>query len=174
VPRTLVHIRDREAADLSSCVDVLASVHRTSGYPTNWPDDPARWLTPAGTLRAWVATADGTPITGHVVVRQIPAAPAAGQDTAEVSRLFVAEGARHQGAAGALLRRAMQWAAARDLDLMLEVAGHLRDAIALYERTGFRHVTARLADWTGPGGRPVTLHQYRVAGRIPPASAVRS
>jgi ribosomal protein S18 acetylase RimI-like enzyme len=80
---------------------------------------------------------------------------------AEVSRLFVASAARRRGVAVALLRQAMQWAEAHDLGLVLEVADHLQGAVALYERTGFRRVTTRQADWTTPDGQPVTLHQYR-------------
>jgi predicted N-acetyltransferase YhbS len=77
-----------------------------------------------------------------------------------VSRLFVVPAARRQGVASALLEAAMRSAAANDLDLFLEVTDHLRAARALYERTGFRHISTAQADWTTPDGRPVTLHRY--------------
>ncbi len=159
MPDKPVRVRRREAADIDRCVRVLASVHEASGYPANWPADPARWLTPNGIACAWVAMTRESPVAGHVVLRQ-PAAGTSGGRTAEVSRLFVDPAARRQGIARALLREAIGWAALNGLDLGLEVTDGLRAARALYERTGFHLVETRPADWTGPGGQPVTLHRY--------------
>jgi GNAT superfamily N-acetyltransferase len=159
VPGQLIRARNREAADIDLCVQALATVHQTSGYPTNWPADPARWLTPSGIARAWIATTNELPIAGHVILRQLPAS-AAGERTAEVSRLFVVPAARRQGIALALLQETIHWAAANELDLVLEVTDHLRAARALYERAGFRMANTTRADWTTPDGQPVTLHQY--------------
>jgi GNAT superfamily N-acetyltransferase len=156
---TPIRVRDREAADLDQCVGALAAVHQTSGYPTNWPADPARWLTPSGILRAWIAASSELPVAGHVILRQVPAAAAAGP-AAEVSRLFVVPAARRQGVARVLLQEAARWATASRLDLVLEVTDHLRAARALYERTGFRLASTARADWTTPDGQPVTLHRY--------------
>lgn len=156
---TPIRVRDREAADLDQCVDALAAVHQASGYPTNWPADPARWLTPSGILRAWIAASSELPLAGHVILRQVPAAATAGP-AAEVSRLFVVPAARRQGVALALLQEAARWATAGGLDLVLEVTDHLRAARALYERTGFRLTSTARADWTTPDGQPVTLHHY--------------
>jgi ribosomal protein S18 acetylase RimI-like enzyme len=155
----LIRIRNRQAADIDLCVQALAAVHQTSGYPTNWPVDPARWLTPPGTLESWIAATDGMSIAGHMILRQLPADPT-GKRAAEVSRLFVSPAARRQGIALALLEKAMNWAAANKMDLMLEVTDHLRAAIALYERIGFRLIATKRADWTTPDGQPVTVHQY--------------
>jgi GNAT superfamily N-acetyltransferase len=166
---TPIRVRDREAGDLDPCVAALAAVHQTSGYPTNWPADPARWLTPSGILRAWIAMSSEVPVAGHVILRQVPAGatagsasagPAAAAPAAEVSRLFVVPAARGQGVGRALLEEAARWAAASGLDLVLEVTDHLRAARALYERTGFRLVSTTQADWTTPDGQPVTLHHY--------------
>jgi GNAT superfamily N-acetyltransferase len=159
VPEQLIRIRNREAADIDLCVQALATVHSTSGYPTNWAADPARWLAPPGIARAWIATTNELPIAGHVILRQLPAS-AAGERTAEVSRLFVVPAARRQGIALAMLQETIHWAATNELDLVLEVAGHLRAARALYERAGFRLVNTKRADWTTPDGQPVTLHRY--------------
>jgi GNAT superfamily N-acetyltransferase len=159
VPEQLIRVRNREAVDIESCVQALASVHQTSSYPTNWPADPARWLTPPRTLHAWVATTNEMPIAGHVVLRQLLAS-ATGKRTAEVSRLFVIPAAQRQGIALTLLQETIHWAAANQLDLMLEVADHLRAARAVYERAGFRLIDTKRADWTTPDGQPVTLHQY--------------
>jgi GNAT superfamily N-acetyltransferase len=155
----LVRIRDREPADLDNCVEALAAVHQVGGYPTNWPADPARWLTPAGTVRAWVATTGDVPVAGHLILGQ-PPADAIGQGAAEVARLFVVPAARRQGIGRALLQQATHWATASDLDLVLDVTDHLRAARALYERAGFRLTGTRRADWTTPDGQPVTLHRY--------------
>lgn len=159
VQEQLIRIRKREAADIGLCVRALAAVHQTSGYPTNWPADPARWLTPSGLARAWIATTQGLPIAGHVILRQQPASGTS-EPAAEVSRLFVVPAARRQGIALALLQKAIHWAAANELGLVLEVTDHLRAARALYQRAGFRMVNTKQADWTAPDGRPVTLHQY--------------
>jgi GNAT superfamily N-acetyltransferase len=131
-------------------------VFETSGYPTNWPNDPAGWLRPPGILRAWVAAAEKIPVAGHVILMQ--ALP--GERSAEVSRLFVAPAARRQGVASELLETVMRTAAANDLDLFLDVTDQLRDARALYQRVGFHLVSTTEADWTTPDGGPVTLHRY--------------
>jgi GNAT superfamily N-acetyltransferase len=186
---TPICVRDREAADLDQCVAALAAVHQTSGYPTNWPGDPARWLTPSGILRAWIAASGELPVAGHVILREaaagapagpaeagpasagpgparpvvarpVVARPVAAGPVAEVSRLFVVPAARRQGVARMLLQEAADWAAASGLDLVLEVTDHLRAARALYEQTGFRLVSTAQADWTTPDGQPVTLHHY--------------
>jgi hypothetical protein len=40
------HIRHRDEADIAACVEALRTVDQASGYPTNWPANPA--LAPAG------------------------------------------------------------------------------------------------------------------------------
>ena len=167
----MTRIRNRDEADLSPCVEALRTVYQASGYPTNWPADPACWLRPSGTLQAWVATTGDTPVAGHVILRQ----PSPAGRSAEVSRLFVVPAARREGVASALLQAVMRAAAENDLDLFLDVTDHLRAARALYERAGFRLVSTAQADWTTPDGHPVTLHRYarshslRGQGENPPA-----
>jgi GNAT superfamily N-acetyltransferase len=165
-PGETVRIRPREAGDLDRCVQVLAAVHQASGYPANWPADPARWLTPDGIARAWVATTVEVPVAGHLVLRE-PDSGLPGEQAAEVSRLFVAPAARRQGVAQALLDQAIGWATSNGRDLVLEVTDELRPARALYERAGFQLAGTTVADWTAPGGQPVTLHRYvRARGRL--------
>jgi GNAT superfamily N-acetyltransferase len=159
VPEQLIRIHNRGTADIDLCVQALAVVHQMSGYPTNWPADPARWLTPSGAIRAWIATTNEIPVAGHVILRQLPAS-ATGERAAVVSRLFVVPAARRQGIALALLEKTIHWAATNELDLVLEVTDHLRAARALYERAGFRRIDTKRADWTTPDGQPVTLHRY--------------
>src|SRR5271163_4350873 len=148
--------RDRDESDVDACVEALRAVYETSGYPTNWPDDPAQWLRPPGILRAWVAATEDVPVAGHVILMQ----PLPGERSAEVSRLFVVPAARRRGVASVLLETVMGAATANDLDLFLDVTDHLRDARAFYQRAGFRLVSTTEADWTTPDGRPVTLHRY--------------
>lgn len=152
----MTHIRDRDEADVGACVEALRTVYQASGYPTNWPADPARWLRPPRTLQAWVAAAGDIPVAGHVILRQ----PLPGEPSAEVSRLFVVPAARRQGVASALLKAAMRSAAAKNLDLFLDVTDHLRAARLLYQQAGFRLLRTAQADWTTPDGLPVTLHRY--------------
>jgi GNAT superfamily N-acetyltransferase len=148
--------RYREEADVGACVEALRAVYETSGYPTNWPDDPAQWLRPPGILLAWVAATEEIPVAGHVILMR----PLPGARSAEVSRLFVTPAARRQGVAAALLETVMRAAAADDVDLFLDVTDHLRNARALYQRAGFRLINTAQADWTTPDGGPVTLHRY--------------
>jgi GNAT superfamily N-acetyltransferase len=147
--------RYRDESDVDVCVEALRAVYETSGYPTNWPAHPARWLRPPGILRVWVAAAEDVPVAGHVILMR----PLPGERSAEVSRLFVVPAARRRGVASLLLETAMRAAVANDLDLFLDVTDHLRDARALYQRAG-RLISTTQADWTTPDGSPVTLHRY--------------
>lgn len=158
MPARDICIRTRELADLDGCVAALASVHASGGYPTNWPVDPRRWLTPSGTIHGWVAASEGL-IVGHSILRQ-PSFSTVSHSAAELSRLFVTPAARRKGIAAALMQATMRWAAAKDLDLELEVTDHSQAARALYERSGFRLIDTKQADWTAPNGAPVTLHHY--------------
>ena len=149
-------IRYRDEADVRACVEALRVVYETSGYPTNWPADPARWLRPAGILRAWVAATEDIPVAGHVILMR----PSPGERSAELSRLFVVPAARGHGVGSALLETVMGAATEDDLDLFLDVTDHLREARALYQRVGFRLMSTTEADWRTPDGGPVTLHRY--------------
>lgn len=158
-------IRDRQPADLDQCVEALAVVHHFDGYPLNWPADPHRWLCPMDTLHAWIAQADIGAVVGHVALQRVTPPNTADesptQPIAEVSRLFVVPAARRQTIATGLLQHAQQWAADHGLHLTLEVTNDERSAaIALYERTGWRHTHTTEANWTAPDGKPVSLRHY--------------
>jgi GNAT superfamily N-acetyltransferase len=143
-------IRQRVPDDLGACVRALGAVHAADRYPLNWPRDPRRWLTPEGTLAAWVAV-DAAGVAGHVLVT----APG------RVGRLFVAPAYRGRGIAGELLTPVREWARSRGLDLVLDVVDDGRGAaVALYERTGWGYTGTSRADWTGPDGAPVRLRHY--------------
>lgn len=156
-------------------------MHRRDRYPLNWPADPYRWLSPDNTRHAWIAER-GNIVVGHVAVhcpvtKTDPVAatgpgsatgpvtatgPGGSATVAEVSRLFVAPAARRHNTATKLLHHARQWATEHQLDLTLEIVDEPGSAaaIALYERTGWRHTHTATADWTSPGGRPVRLRRY--------------
>jgi GNAT superfamily N-acetyltransferase len=104
----LITTRDREESDVEECARALLDVHQASGYPDNWPADPAGWLRPPGILRSWVAVGEDIPVAGHVILKR----PRPGSRSAEISRLFVVPAARRRGVAMALLDAAMSAAAA--------------------------------------------------------------
>ncbi|MFI0902566.1 GNAT family N-acetyltransferase [Streptomyces sioyaensis] len=147
-------IRRRRDTDLDACAAVLAEVHTHSGYPHHWPGDPVRWLTPDGLSAAWVAEADGT-IAGHAAL--------CGR---EISRLYVAPGARGAGLGRRLLHTAEAAAAARGLRPVLEVKTTDTAAIALYERLGWLRRGTERQEW-GPG-EVVTVHRYEAPPARPP------
>ncbi|NUP45692.1 MAG: GNAT family N-acetyltransferase [Catenulispora sp.] len=149
---------------MPACVQALAAVHAADRYPANWPTDPRRWLTPDGSLGAWVAT-DGAAVLGHVsLARPGPAladvvgVPAA--ELAEVARLFVGVSARRGGLARDLLAHAAQMAIGDRLQPVLEVESGAIGAIALYERTGWRFVGSSVADWRTADGQPAVVRIY--------------
>lgn len=158
-----IRIRERTAADLSHCVAVLREVHRLDRYPLNWPADAERWLSPTNALHAWVAETERGSILGHVAVHRVcSATDPVSMSTAEVSRLFVAPGARGYSVGAQLLTHARRWAAGCRLQLVLEIVDHQPSgpAITLYERTGWRHAHTATATWTSPEGGPVRLRRY--------------
>ncbi|MET7880109.1 GNAT family N-acetyltransferase [Micromonospora profundi] len=165
-----IRIRDRTATDLPRCVAVLTEVHRLDRYPLNWPADPEHWLSPPDVLHAWVAGREPGFILGHVAVHRVCfAADPASMPAAEVSRLFVAPAARGYKVGIQLLTHARQRATEHRLPLVLEIVDHERSAlaIALYERTGWRHTHTTTATWTGPEGGPVRVRRYTLTDDPP-------
>ena len=170
-------VRRRSARDLGECLRVLEAVHHADGYPAYWPDDPARWLSPAETLGAWVAEADG-PVVGHIVLRAGTAEADASvwseatglppDRLASITRFFVSPGLRCAGVGGALLDAACAEAGARSLRPALEVVETDRDAVRLYERRGWRRVHSER--WAAACDGETLLHHY-VA---PPATSSRA
>ncbi|HEX6761871.1 MAG TPA: GNAT family N-acetyltransferase [Gaiellaceae bacterium] len=166
-----VRVRIRVDADLGPCVRLLEAVHREDGYPTHWPSDPARWLSPRETLGAWVAHGGGV-VAGHIVLRATTAdggadvwSAATGlppEQIAATTRFFVARESRGAGVGGALLDAACAEAAARDLIPALDVVETNRDAIRLYEHRGWQRVHDEVWD-DAPDGE--TMLYYYVAPR---------
>jgi len=144
--------RLRRSDDLDACVAALAAVHARAGYPSNWPADPAAWLSPTGTIHAWVAVAGGR-VVGHALIRDLAG-------STELARLFVVPQAHGQGIAGDLLSMAYAWADAHAVDLTLEVNTDLAAAIRRYEKDGWVQLDETVADWTGPHDETVILRRY--------------
>ncbi|MGW6057126.1 GNAT family N-acetyltransferase [Streptomyces sp. NPDC055189] len=155
---TAVRVRPRTDPDLPACVEALAQVHEADGYPTNWPDDPAGWLTGGSLVGVWVAELDGR-VTGHVALCRSGADDVAPvlwsrregvpvDGTAVVSRLFVAPGARGHGLGARLLARVAAEAGDLGLQPVLDVVESDTSATALYERTGWRFLGTGEQHWS--------------------------
>jgi GNAT superfamily N-acetyltransferase len=154
-------IAPRHAAHLGRVADALRLVHESDRYPMVWPDDPIAWLTPDGTLGAWVAFVDGE-LVGHVMIvdggkvehaaELAEAARVPVTNLAGVSRLFVTPAARGTGVAVTLLERVEDMPARRGRRLVLDVVDDGGPAIRLYERLGWTRVTAGPASWARPDG----------------------
>ncbi|MFF2541013.1 GNAT family N-acetyltransferase [Kitasatospora sp. NPDC058063] len=163
-----VVVRPRRADDLADCVRVLGDVHTVDGYPADWPDRPAAWLTPDGLLAAWIAESDGR-LSGHVgLARSAPGdlAPVlwSGRTggrpelTAVIGRLYVAPGARGHLVGARLLACAVAHARALGLHPVLDVLATDTAAVALYRRLGWTHLGGGDQRWAS--GRAVTVHCF--------------
>ncbi|MFD5270246.1 GNAT family N-acetyltransferase [Streptomyces sp. NPDC058335] len=138
-------VRLRVPADLDACVGALALVHAHSGYPVNWPAEPADWLTPPTLLTAWVAERDGR-IVGHAALcrgeegdpaPELWATRGGGTPSVCVNRLFLAPEARGLGGGAALMERAVGEARSRGLHPVLDVVA-ADPAAAFYARLGWQ------------------------------------
>lgn len=160
-PVPALMIAPRHDAHLDRVADALRLVHESDGYPMVWPEDPIAWLTPDGTLGAWVALADGE-IVGHVMIVEggkveyaaelAEAANVPVTGLAGVSRLFVTPAARGTGVATTLLERVEDLPPRRGRRLVLDVVDDGGPAVRLYERLGWTRVTEGPASWTTPSG----------------------
>ncbi|MET9386831.1 GNAT family N-acetyltransferase [Streptomyces sp. NPDC002928] len=161
-------VRDRTDDDLAECVKILAEVHRSDGYPVNWPDRPGEWLSPASSLGAWVAELDGR-LAGHVGLSRSTEGDLApglwgertgadAESAAVVGRLFVAPRARGYGIGALLIDRAVREARRHGLHPVLDVVSSDTAAAALYERLGWERMATVEQLW-GPG-RTVAVHCY--------------
>ncbi|MBO1332899.1 GNAT family N-acetyltransferase [Streptomyces sp. VRA16 Mangrove soil] len=169
----LPQVRTRVDRDLPACVTALRAVHLADGYPTNWPQDPQKWLTGSADAAAWVAEWEGR-IVGHVaLVRPGPEdiAPSlvgtGSTSVAVVSRLFVDPAARGRRVGALLLERAIERARALGARAVLDVVTTDTAAVALYERLGWEFLATGQQEW-GPD-ELVTVRCYAA-----PASGARS
>lgn len=144
-----MQVRARQTEELEACAALLHTVHVADRYPSTWPPDPVQWLVAAGERISWVAL-EADRIVGHLALRSsgdepvwpawLAASSANVERLAVLTRFFVDPGARCSGIGGALLDEAEQHAETNGLRLVLEVAGHCRHAIALYERRRWQPV----------------------------------
>lgn len=151
-----VSVRPRTDADLPGLVAALAEVHRVDAYPASPRLVSAAWLCedPRPGDRSWVALVDGL-VVGQVTLADLG-------DGWEVRRLFVAPAGRGRGAAAALMGAAESHARTSGRPARLEVVHLGRDAIALYERRGWRRTGDYVADWTAADGHPARMFTYEL------------
>jgi hypothetical protein len=76
-------IRTKRPADAPACVAGLREAHIVDRYPLTWPEDPAGWLQPAGTIAAWVATLDSGAAREQHASAGVASAPTASPPRAE-------------------------------------------------------------------------------------------
>jgi GNAT superfamily N-acetyltransferase len=160
-------IRLRGDGDLDECVLLLEAVHRVDSYPTYWPEDPGRWLSPKAMLSAWVAERRGR-IVGHIALDAGKTDGSAAvwseatglppERLAAITRLFVSLEGRGTGVGRALLDAACGEAAVRGLHPALDVVETNLDAIRLYERCGWRRVFTE--PWRSAHDGKTLLHYY--------------
>ncbi|SCE32339.1 L-amino acid N-acyltransferase YncA [Streptomyces sp. PpalLS-921] len=164
-------VRRRTDRDLHACAEVLAQVHARDGYPVNWPAEASAWLSQPALTAAWVAELDGR-LVGHVGLSRSTAGDLAPElwsaragvgadETAVISRLFVAPSARGRGTGASLMARAVEEARNRGLHPVLDVVADDTEAVALYERLGWQLLATTEQQW-GPDQR-VTVHCYAAA-----------
>ncbi|KRB77076.1 PadR family transcriptional regulator [Nocardioides sp. Root190] len=104
-------------------LDALFPAGFDPGPPVPEPD--ATWV---------VATSDGAPVA-HGGIRP---APAVGPDAAEIKRMWVDSTWRGAGLGSRMLRHLEDLARAKGHDrVVLDTNGQLRDAIAMYDRSGY-------------------------------------
>nr|WP_307818933.1 GNAT family N-acetyltransferase [Streptomyces sabulosicollis] len=150
---------------------VLADVHQRDGYPVNWPDQPAEWLSQASGCGAWVAGLGGR-VVGHISLSrggEGDLAPGLWSDrngtsedlTAVVSRLFIAPRARGLGIGALLIGRAVEEARGRGLHPVLDVVASDTAAAALYERLGWELLGTVEQRWSP--SQLVAIHCYAAA-----------
>jgi GNAT superfamily N-acetyltransferase len=164
-------IRPRLPSDLDSCVAVLRRTHLHDGYPTFWPDDPDRWLTPNAAVGAWVSVAGqgDTTVVGHVALIELNRDATeyavwrrslGGEVTRAISlsRLFVDPDRRGHGTARALVSHAVASARDRGRLPVLDVVDTGVSAIRLYASMGWRHVAT--TTWHQAGGEERFLNLY--------------
>ncbi|MER6069609.1 GNAT family N-acetyltransferase [Streptomyces sp. NPDC001817] len=156
-------VRPRTDDDVAACVELLAQVHRSDGYPVNWPARPGDWLSGASGLGAWVAERDGR-VAGHISLDSSgegDVAPGLWGDpnrTAVVSRLFVTPEARGHGIGALLMGEAVAEARRLDLHPVLDVVATDTAAAALYERLGWKLLATVEQHWSPT--QAVTVHCY--------------
>jgi GNAT superfamily N-acetyltransferase len=143
-------VRSRTASDLDACIAVARVVHDRDGYPPYLPKgDFTRLLVSDDALAVWVAAADAE-IVGHVALHRhsTPAVMTLATNAlgcnearlAVVARLLVAPERRREGIATRLLDTAVAHARGSGRIPILDVWTGLPDAIAVYDRLGWRRL----------------------------------
>ncbi|PXX70772.1 ribosomal protein S18 acetylase RimI-like enzyme [Nocardia tenerifensis] len=160
----MITVRPRTLEDLPACVAALRQVHAVDGYPVVWPQDPARWLTPAKLVDARVAEVGGV-VVGQVGIGA-SALPRPVRDAVpetalmSVIRLFVTPADRGCGVGRRLLDAAVEMVEQRGCRAVLDVESRAVAAISLYERAGWKRMHSTRAQWSRSDGQAALLHYY--------------
>ncbi|WP_274280292.1 GNAT family N-acetyltransferase [Actinomycetospora lutea] len=165
-------MRDRRPGDLDALAAALVEVHRIDGYPVEGVADPHAWLTPRGTLHAWVAVLEDA-VVGHALamtaqpeIAAVDAWVQRGGDIATTivgARLFVAPAGRGRRLGTTLARTLTDWAVHHDLDIVGDVMAKDTVAIGIYERLGWHRIGTAMHDT----GRGAHVPAYLYASREP-------
>jgi GNAT superfamily N-acetyltransferase len=163
-----VRIRPRSQGDIATLVHLADAVRAVDRWPPHRCGTTRHFIAGTVPLLALVADDHGLAI-GHVALHERSApevivialasdALNIGPDQlAVVARLFVEPGRRRQGVGRALLNAAVEAAAGLGRHLILDVWAELDDAIALYERGGWRRLGEVSFAFTSSCG-PECLH----------------
>lgn len=160
-------IRPRTRRDGPGLMALLRDFHRASSYALPWPADPDAFLTPPGTLAAWVAEGGGE-VVGGVILRALSDplpkwAATTGRrapELAVVSRLYVLPAVRRAGLGRRLLAAAQGEAKRLGRRAIIDVHAEAAASIALYEAEGWRRVATVQAEWQIGSGERAKIHVY--------------
>ncbi|GGZ98137.1 GNAT family N-acetyltransferase [Streptomyces spiroverticillatus] len=152
-------------------MDILREVHTASGYPRNWPADPASWVASGSGYGAWVAETPALGLIGHVALgppgdgdAAPTLTPSPGQ-VAVVARLFVSPRARGLGAGRALLAETAEHARTLGRRAVLDVVSADTASVAFYAHAGWERLGSGKQDWGGGIHVPVHCFGAPLQGR---------
>lgn len=162
-----VHIRERRGSDLPRLIEVLAEQQPSSRYPFRWPlpFPVENFIARDHELAAWVAEVDGQ-VVGHVCVQSAAGATSGSgwdgdelgamwsaghgrpvDELAIVAALFTSLEVRGAGVGGVLLDTAVAWMHDHNLGPCLDVIPKYSNALAVYERRGWRQIGEVRPPW---------------------------
>ena len=147
-----MRIVGRTASHLDPVVALLWRTHGL-GADGSWADDPYAWLSPDGTVGAWVALDDDGRVLGHVAL--VVAGPGR---MPELTRLLVDPADSGADVADLLLDVVER--SVPGPHIRLDVAEDAHTTWEHYERRGWRLTGRGPAEWCGPDDAVLTMRSY--------------